>query len=62
MENKSSRGIGGKAIIAIAFLVLFIIFVLQNTEIVEITFLFWRFNISRVLVLLVSLAWEASWA
>jgi len=56
MENKSSRGIGGKAIIAIAFLVLFIIFVLQNTEIVEITFLFWRFNISRVLVLLVSLA------
>lgn len=51
-----STGIGYKAIVAIAFLVLFTIFVLQNTEIVTITFLFWRFSISRVLVLLLSLA------
>jgi uncharacterized integral membrane protein len=51
-----SRGIGYKAIVAIAFLVAFTIFVLQNTEIVTITFFFWRFSISRVLVLLLSLA------
>jgi len=56
MENKTSSGLGGKAIIAIAFLVLFTIFVLQNTEIVEINFFFWHFPISRVLVLLLSLA------
>lgn len=51
-----SRGIGYKAVVAIAFLVLFTIFVLQNTEIVTINLFFWRFPISRVLVLLLSLA------
>jgi uncharacterized integral membrane protein len=56
MENKSSSGIGAKAIIAIVFLVLFTIFVLQNTDIVEINFFFWHVTISRVLVLLLSLA------
>jgi uncharacterized integral membrane protein len=53
---ESSKGIGYKAIVAIVFLVIFTIFVLQNTEIVEITFFFWRFEISRVLILLLSLA------
>jgi uncharacterized integral membrane protein len=51
-----SKGIGAKAVVAIGFLIVFTIFVLQNTEIVEITFFFWRFSISRVLVLLLSLA------
>jgi uncharacterized integral membrane protein len=50
------RGIGYKAVVAITFLVVFTIFVLQNTEMVTITFFFWRFSISRVLVLLLSLA------
>lgn len=52
----SSKGIGAKAIVAIGFLIVFTLFVLQNTEIVEITFFFWRFSISLVLVLLLSLA------
>ena len=56
MEDKSSKGIGVKAIFAIVLLALFTIFALQNTEVVEITFLFWKFNISRVLILLISLA------
>lgn len=46
----SSRTI---AIIVIVFL--FTAFMFQNTEVVEITFLFWRFPLSRVLLLFVSL-------
>jgi uncharacterized integral membrane protein len=41
------------AIIVIVFL--FTAFMFQNTEVVEITFLFWRFPLSRVLLLLASL-------
>jgi len=47
---------GYRAVLAIAFLVIFTIFILQNSEIVEITFFFWRFSISRVLLLVASLA------
>ncbi|MGD2080676.1 MAG: lipopolysaccharide assembly protein LapA domain-containing protein [Nitrospirota bacterium] len=41
------------AIIVIVFL--FTSFMFQNTEVVRITFLFWKFELSRVLLLLASL-------
>lgn len=45
--NMSPRG---WLIIILVFLAT--IFVLQNTEVVEITFLFWRLELSRVILLL----------
>lgn len=47
---------GYRAILAMAFLLVFTVFVLQNTEIVDITFLFWRFSVSRVLLLVGAVA------
>lgn len=44
----------GWAIIVIIFLIT--IFVLQNTEVVDITFLFWQMSLSRVLLLLGAIA------
>jgi putative membrane protein len=36
----------------LTLLVIFIIFVLQNTQVVEIEFLFWKMSLSRVILLL----------
>lgn len=41
-----------KTIIAIVFISLIIIFSLQNAEITDVKFLFWKLSISRVLVIL----------
>ncbi|WP_111706876.1 lipopolysaccharide assembly protein LapA domain-containing protein [Lutibacter citreus] len=41
-----------KTIIAILFISLIIIFSLQNAEITDVKFLFWKISISRVLVIL----------
>jgi uncharacterized integral membrane protein len=43
--------VGSKTIIALVFLGLFSVFVLQNTEVVQISFLFWQMNLSRVVLL-----------
>jgi len=47
--------VGPNTIIAIVFLSIFTVFILQNTEVVEITFLFWQISLSRVVLLLGSL-------
>ena len=47
--------LGPKTIIALVFLSIFTLFILQNTEIVEISFFFWNFSLSRVVLLLGSL-------
>jgi putative membrane protein len=45
-----------KTFVALFFIILIIIFSLQNTELTEIKFVFWKFSISRVLVILGSFA------
>lgn len=47
--------VGPKTIIALVFLSIFMIFILQNTEVVDIQFLFWKLSLSRVILLLGSL-------
>ncbi len=47
--------VGPKTIIALVFLSIFTIFILQNTEVVEISFAFWKMSLSRVVLLLGSL-------
>lgn len=46
---------GPKTIIALVFLSIFAVFILQNTEVVEISFFFWEMSLSRVILLLGSL-------
>ena len=41
-----------KTIIALLFISLIIIFSLQNVEITDVKFLFWKLSISRILVIL----------
>ncbi|MBP8792930.1 MAG: LapA family protein [Lutibacter sp.] len=41
-----------KTIIAILFISIIIIFSLQNSEIIDVNFLFWKLSISRILVIL----------
>ena len=58
MNNHSAntRGaIGPKTILALIFLSIFTLFILQNTEVVEISFFFWKLSLSRVILLLGSL-------
>lgn len=43
-----------KLILIIVLIVLILIFVLQNIEIVPISFLFWNFSIQRPLLLLIT--------
>lgn len=69
-STDSKGAVGPKAIIALALLIIFTVFILQNTEVVEISFLFWKMSLSRVVLLLGSLftgvfiglfiGWEAS--
>ena len=47
--------IGPKTITALVFLSIFTVFILQNTEVVEISFFFWQISLSRVILLLGSL-------
>jgi uncharacterized integral membrane protein len=47
---------GIKLAVALVLMILFTLFVLQNTEIVEIKLLLWKLSISRVLLLVGSLA------
>jgi uncharacterized integral membrane protein len=68
---KENRGaVGAKSIIVIVLLSFFMIFILQNTQVVEIKFLFWQMTLSRVILLFGALfigvivglfiGWEAS--
>lgn len=45
-----------RAILTALLIALPVIFVLQNTEVVEIRFLFWTLSMSRVLIILLLLA------
>ena len=45
-----------KTFIAIVFAVIIVVFSLQNAEITDIEFLFWKLSISRVLTILGSFA------
>lgn len=45
-----------KTIFAIVFAILVVIFSLQNAEVTEVNFLFWKMSMSRVLVILGSFA------
>jgi uncharacterized integral membrane protein len=47
--------VGAKTITALVFLSIFTVFILQNTEVVEISFFFWKISLSRVVLLLGSL-------
>ncbi len=44
-----------RLIASIALVLLVGIFILQNTEVVNINFLFWRFSMSRVLLIIIFL-------
>jgi len=44
-----------KLLLALALLVLVLIFILQNTAIVDINFLVWKFSLSRGLLVLIVL-------
>lgn len=52
----SSGYISLKAALALVLFFLFTVFVFQNTEVTDVTFLFWKLSLSRVLLLLGSLA------
>ena len=53
---KDLKGAAGpKTIIALVFLSIFAVFILQNTEVVDIRFFFWKVSLSRVILLLGSL-------
>ena len=45
-----------RAILAALLIALPVVFVLQNTQVVEIRFLFWTLSMSRVLIILLMLA------
>lgn len=47
----SSGVVGPKSVLAIIVLVIFTVFILQNTEVVQISFFFWRLSLSRVVLL-----------
>ena len=43
-------------VVVIVFFAIFIVFVLQNTQVVEVRFWFWKTQASRALVLLITFA------
>jgi len=53
-SEKGTLSVRGWLIVVLVFMAT--IFVLQNTEVVEITFLFWRLELSRVILLLGAIA------
>jgi uncharacterized integral membrane protein len=53
--RKCNGAVEAKTILIIILLSFFTIFILQNTEVVEISFLFWQMSLSRVVLLLGSL-------
>ena len=54
--SKDCKGaVGPKTIIALVFLSFFMVFILQNAEVVDIRFLFWKLSLSRVVLLIGSL-------
>jgi putative membrane protein len=53
MDSKGT--VGPKTTIALVFLSIFTVFIIQNTEVVEIRFFFWHISLSRVVLLLGSL-------
>lgn len=55
MKKKSGDEIGINTIIIIVLLSIFTIFILQNTDVVEIRLLLWKISLSRVVLLLGSL-------
>ncbi|UCH45863.1 MAG: LapA family protein [Nitrospiraceae bacterium] len=55
MTDQFRGSLGPKTIIALVFLSIFTVFILQNTEVVEIIFFFWKISLSRVILLLGSL-------
>jgi uncharacterized integral membrane protein len=55
MTDQFRGSLGPKTIIALVFLIIFTVFILQNTEVVEISFFFWKISLSRVILLLGSL-------
>lgn len=44
--------VGIRTVIAVLLLSIFIVFILQNTTVVDIRFLFWKLSLSRVILLL----------
>lgn len=53
-EPKRGAGLSISVAVGIVLLVLFAIFALQNTETVEVEFLAWTFQTSRIVMLLVT--------
>ena len=47
--------VGPRTITALVFLSIFMVFILQNAEVVDIQFLFWKLSLSRVVFLIGSL-------
>ena len=45
-----------KYVITLIFLLFFLVFIIQNTQIVEVRFFFWKVSMSRALMLLGTLA------
>ena len=41
-----------KTIIAVIFAIIIVVFSLQNAEVIDVKFLFWKLTLSRVLVIL----------
>lgn len=41
-----------KTFVAIAFAILIVIFSLQNSEVTDVNFLFWKLSMSRILIIL----------
>ncbi|MFP4072362.1 MAG: LapA family protein [Desulfovibrionales bacterium] len=54
-HRKSSNPMKHKIVIAIVLLIIVVIFTLLNTEPVDITFFFWRFEISKALLMFILL-------
>ena len=43
-----------KLVLVVVFLLLFVLFVVQNAQVVTVSFLFWKIEASRAIVLLVT--------
>ncbi len=50
--RECNGAVGSKTIVIIVLLSIFTVFILQNTQVVEIQFLFWKISLSRVVLLI----------